>query len=62
VAGDGKIYTVSEGCMISTIAPGAEWEVLATSTLDGTCFATPAIVDGHIYVRTLQAMYSFGLQ
>ena len=62
VVGDGKIYTVSEGCMISTIAPGAEWEVLATSTLDGTCFATPAIVDGRIYVRTLQAMYSFGLQ
>ena len=62
VAGDGKIYTVSEGCMISAIAPGAEWEVLATSTLDGTCFATPAIVDGRIYVRTLQAMYSFGLQ
>ena len=62
VVGDGKIYTVSEGCMISSIAPGEEWRVLATSTLDGTCFATPAIVDGRIYVRTLQAMYSFGLE
>ncbi len=62
VAGDGKIFTVSEGCMISTIDPGEQWSVLETSTLDGTCFATPAIVDGRIYVRTLQAMYSFGLQ
>ena len=61
VAGDGKIYTVSEGCSISAIAPGAQWRALATSTLDGTCFATPAIADGRIFVRTLQAMYSFGL-
>ena len=62
VAGDGKIYTVSEGCMISTVSPEANWSVLATSRLEGTCFATPAIVDGRIYIRTLQAMYSFGLQ
>ena len=62
VAGDGKIYTLSEGCMISTVTPEADWSVLATSRLDGTCFATPAIVDGRIYIRSLQAIYSFGLQ
>ena len=62
VAGDGKLYTVSEGCMISTVLPEADWKVLETSSLDGTCFATPAIVDGRIYIRSLQAIYSFGLQ
>lgn len=62
VAGDGKIFTLSEGCMISTVSPGPNWSVLATSTLEGTCFATPAIVDGRIYIRSLQAMYSFGTQ
>ena len=62
VAGDGKIYTVSEACAISAIRPGADWEVLATGRLDGTCFGTPAIVDGRIYVRSLEAMYSFGLE
>lgn len=62
VAGDGKIFTVSEGCMISAIEPGADWTVLATSTLDGTCFATPAIVEGRIYVRSLNSLYAFGLQ
>ncbi len=60
VAGDGKIYTVSQSCAISAIRPGAEWSVLATSSLDGTCFGTPAIADGKIYIRSLQAMYSFG--
>ena len=62
VAGDGKIFTVSEGCMISTVTPGEQWSVQATSALEGTCFATPAIVGDRIYVRSLQAMYSFGLQ
>lgn len=62
VAGDGKIYTISEDCAISAIKPGAEWEVIETSGVDGTCFATPAIADGRIYVRSLQAIYGFGLQ
>ena len=62
VAGDGKIFTVSEGCKISTVTPETQWRVIATSALEGTCFATPAIVDGRVYIRTLQAMYSFGLR
>ena len=62
VAGDGKIFTISEGCRISAVEPGASWSVIATSGVDGTCFATPAIVDGKVYIRSLQAMYSFGLE
>ncbi len=62
VAGDGKIYTISEGCLISTIEPGPNWRVKNVSELDGTCFATPAIVDGQIYVRSLSALYAFGVQ
>ena len=62
VAGDGKIYTISEDCTISTIKPGAEWSVLETSGVEGTCFATPAIVDGTVYIRSLQALYSFSIQ
>lgn len=62
VAGDGKIYTVSQGCLISAIKPDANWSVLATSELDGTCFATPAIAGGQVYVRTLQDLYAFGQQ
>lgn len=62
VAGDGKIFTISESCMISVVEPGANWKVLETSDLDGTCFATPAIVDGRIYLRSLTSMYAFGLE
>jgi hypothetical protein len=35
------------------------WGVLATSELGEEVFATPAIADGHIWVRTATALYDF---
>jgi outer membrane protein assembly factor BamB len=35
-------------------------ESLAVNELDEMCYATPAIADGRIYVRTWNALYSFG--
>jgi hypothetical protein len=60
VAGDGKIYMTSEACKINVLKPGGQWEVIAASDLPGECYATPAIADGRIYLRTSEAMYSFG--
>ena len=34
--------------------------VLAVNDLDETCYATPAIADGRIYIRTEKALYCFG--
>jgi hypothetical protein len=34
--------------------------VLARNKLDGGILATPALVDGNIYVRTDAYLYSFG--
>ena len=34
--------------------------ILATNDLDDTCFATPAIADSRIYLRTTTALYCFG--
>ena len=59
VAGDGKIYVVSEGGHLSVIKAGRNWEVLARNDMDDDCFATPALVDGKIYVRTKSALYCF---
>ncbi len=60
VAGDGKIYTVSEGCAVSVIAPGADWKVVAAGSVDDTCFATPALAGGRFYLRAMSALYAFG--
>jgi outer membrane protein assembly factor BamB len=60
VTGDGKIYMTAEDCKISVLKPAGQWEIIAVNDLPGNCFATPAIADGRIYVRTSEAIYSFG--
>ena len=59
VAGDGKVYMTSHGCVIAVLKPGPDQEVLASNQLEGECYATPAIAGGRLYVRTSQALYCF---
>lgn len=59
VAGDGKIFTLSQAGKLTVVQAGAEWEVLRTVDFGEECFATPALVDGSIYVRTATALYRF---
>ena len=62
VAADDKVFLVSEGGAVSVLKAGGEWEILAVNKLDDECFATPAIADGRIYLRTQSALYCFGKQ
>jgi len=60
VAADGKIFLLSHSGKVTVLKAGPQWEVLSVNDLDETSQATPAIADGHIYVRTYKALYSFG--
>ena len=60
VAGDGKIYMISRTGSVSVLKAGAEWTLSASGELAEEVFATPAIADGKIYVRTKSALYCFG--
>ena len=59
VASDGKIYAVSEEGKVAVIRAGAQWELLAVNAMDEGSKSTPAIVDGKLYIRTYDALYSF---
>ena len=59
VAADGKIFVTSEEGKLTVLKPGADWEVLQTNDMGDPCYATPAIIDGKIYVRTTTALYCF---
>ena len=59
VAGDGKVYMISRNGSISVLKAGAEWTIAAQGDLAEEVFATPAIADGHIWVRTATALYDF---
>jgi outer membrane protein assembly factor BamB len=60
VAADGKVYIASADGAVVVLDAGEELKILSANKLDGAIFATPAIVDGSIYVRTERFLYAFG--
>ncbi len=62
VAGDGKLYLVNKAGKVSVLEAGATFRTLAVNDLQEEVYATPALVDGRIYLRTAKALYAFGLQ
>jgi outer membrane protein assembly factor BamB len=62
VAADDKVFLVGEGGAVSVLKAAGEWEILTVNQLDDECFATPAIADGRIYIRTRSALFCFGIK
>jgi len=60
VASAGKLYTLSEEGKLTVLKAGGQWEVIATNAIDEGCYATPALVDGRIYVRCSSGLFAFG--
>lgn len=59
VAADGKIFTVSQEGNLAVIKPGADWQVLQINKFNESINATPAFIDGRIFVRTHEYLYCF---
>jgi hypothetical protein len=62
VVGDGKIYAASARGVVAVFRAGEELDVMARNDLGERIMATPAIVDGRIFVRTEKNLCAFGLQ
>ena len=60
VGADDKVFLIGEGGAVSVLKAAGDWEILAVNNLDDECFATPAIADSRIYLRTSSALYCFG--
>ncbi|MEK6300797.1 MAG: PQQ-binding-like beta-propeller repeat protein [Acidobacteriota bacterium] len=60
VGADDKVFLIGEGGAVSVLKAAGDWEILKVNQLDDECFATPAIADGRIYIRTRSALYCFG--
>ncbi len=60
VAAEDKLYFVGEGGAVSVLKAAGEWQILKVNELDDQCYATPAIADGRLYIRTRSALYCFG--
>jgi outer membrane protein assembly factor BamB len=60
VAADQKIFIASQEGVVVVLDAGEKLNILAKNQLDAAILATPALVDGNIYVRTENHLYAFG--
>ena len=60
VAAEGRIFLAGEEGKVAVLRAGRDWEVLAVNDLGESCYATPALSGGRIYLRTKTALYCFG--
>jgi len=57
---DGKVYFLSEKGTTTVVEEGPQFKVLATNELDEKCCASPAISQGHLFLRTEKTLYCIG--
>jgi outer membrane protein assembly factor BamB len=57
IAADGRLYFTSEDGETFVVSAGAEYQLLAKNTLNGTVLSTPAASDGLLVIRTLTHVY-----
>jgi outer membrane protein assembly factor BamB len=60
VIADGRIYFTSEECNVHVAAAGPEYRDITSNDMDDVCWATPAISDGLLVIRTLRYVYGIG--
>jgi hypothetical protein len=57
VYADGRIYFLNEEGKTTVVAPQRSYQELATNQVDGRTLASPAFVDGVIFLRTDTHLY-----
>lgn len=62
VAADGRLYVATLEGTVAVLRGEGEWEVVAENDLGEEIWATPAIAEGDLFVRTRERLYRFGLE
>ncbi len=62
VFADGKIYFLSEEGVATVLLPGREFRKLASNTLDGTTYASIAVSQSSLFIRSETHLYRIGLK
>jgi outer membrane protein assembly factor BamB len=60
VGADGKVYFASQSGDVTVARVEPSWRVVCRARFGEEIFATPAIVDGRMYLRTTGHLYCFG--
>jgi outer membrane protein assembly factor BamB len=60
VGADGRVWLISQDGTVSVVSAESDWKILAVNALGDEVFATPAIAEGRLYIRTQSTLYCFG--
>ncbi|HET6326183.1 MAG TPA: PQQ-binding-like beta-propeller repeat protein [Planctomycetaceae bacterium] len=60
VIGDGMLLILDDAGIATFLTATPELKVISTTNFDEPAFATPALVDGRIYLRTNKRLHCFG--
>ena len=60
VAADGHVFFTTQPGAVAVMAPTGDLTPLMVNPLNEDVYATPAIEEGRLYVRTVQALWAFG--
>lgn len=60
VSANGLVYFLSDDGVTRVVKPGAEFHLEAQNELGETCFASPAISNGQIFIRGDKHLFCFG--
>jgi outer membrane protein assembly factor BamB len=59
VGAGGRLYLTSSTGTVAVVSAEAQWQTLAVNDLDEPVYASPAIADGRMFVRTRSKLYAF---
>jgi len=62
VAASGRIYIASEHGKVVVLSAKGDWDVVAINDFDTPIYATPAVADDRLFIRTNDALYAIGVQ
>jgi hypothetical protein len=56
----GLVFLVNDNGEVNVIKPGAEFKHVAKYELGESCYASPAISDGQVFLRGFKHLFCFG--
>ncbi len=62
VAADGKVWLLSESGILTVLRAAREHEVLHVARFEEPCYATPALEEGRIWLRTDERLFCFAVE
>lgn len=57
---DGKVVVATEQGKVVVLTAEGDWRILAIHDFESEIYATPALADGTLYLRTADTLYAFG--